>query len=632
MELYLIATDGTEYPVRLVDAAGESIPTEYPYPGFGTIEHIATERIYRDGGDLHRLRFPSRVIDLVVSVYSKSRDGLLAAMARLYRAIRPDPVGLKPCQLKAVSRTKTAYLDIIFTGETIRQAIAGWRAELTLRFVAYAPHWYWDAEQSADLSSVSTISVPAFGGVILRYVPVSSTAAPAWDVLGTTNADLYALFVEQSGGATDIYIGGAFTLINGVGFNYVAKYRVGVGWSALGSGTNRTVWAIARGKDGLYVGGDFTIAGGVAANYIARWDGTAWSALGTGLNSRVYAIAYNPFDQKVYVGGNFTSAGGATASYIARWTGSAWETVGQGTDNPVYAFYIDKTGRVWVGGGFTAVYQPDGTMLPANRIAAWNPDTNQWESIGTALNMNAVFAIIDDEAGNVYVAGDHPEYTERIFIWNGSAWSEYELPGYGRIFSMTISGKRILVGREFVPWEGEEVNFPVMEWDGFSASAFGFRRDWGTQWGCRGIHHGFGNPVVILHNLATDSGTVVVARSFPVNNPGSAHVRPRIEIRNSQTYDQAIWRIENVTTGKVLRFRTGFWVLPGETIVVDCERLTITSNIRGNMLNILLPGSDFADFTLAPGINSITVLKLKADLSIKFYYRPQFTNLAEALA
>ena len=41
----------------------------------------------------------------------------------------------------------------------------------------------------------------------------------------------------------------------------------------------------------LYAGGDFTTAGGVPANYIAKWNGSAWSALGSGMDSVVYALA-----------------------------------------------------------------------------------------------------------------------------------------------------------------------------------------------------------------------------------------------------------------------------------------------------------------------------------------------------
>ena len=41
----------------------------------------------------------------------------------------------------------------------------------------------------------------------------------------------------------------------------------------------------------LYAGGGFTTAGGVTANHIAKWNGSAWSALGSGMNGGVYALA-----------------------------------------------------------------------------------------------------------------------------------------------------------------------------------------------------------------------------------------------------------------------------------------------------------------------------------------------------
>src|SRR6185369_7124215 len=81
----------------------------------------------------------------------------------------------------------------------------------------------------------------------------------------------------------------------------------------------------------LYVGGNFNAAGGVGlANFIARWNGSAWSALGSGVNFNVYAVALSGTD--LYVGGSFTTAGGAPASRIAKWNGSAWSALGSGVN------------------------------------------------------------------------------------------------------------------------------------------------------------------------------------------------------------------------------------------------------------------------------------------------------------
>ena len=98
--------------------------------------------------------------------------------------------------------------------------------------------------------------------------------------------------------------------------DHIAKWN-GTAWSALGTGLNGIVKAIAVSGSDVYVGGWFTDAGDVAvADHIAKWNGTAWSALGTGLNSTVNAIAVGT----LYVGGWFTDAGGvAAADYIAKW-------------------------------------------------------------------------------------------------------------------------------------------------------------------------------------------------------------------------------------------------------------------------------------------------------------------------
>lgn len=59
------------------------------------------------------------------------------------------------------------------------------------------------------------------------------------------------------------------------------------------------------------------MAGGSLAEHIAKWDGSSWSALGSGTNDTVYALAISGSD--VYVGGSFTTAGGNPAKFVAFW-------------------------------------------------------------------------------------------------------------------------------------------------------------------------------------------------------------------------------------------------------------------------------------------------------------------------
>jgi hypothetical protein len=78
------------------------------------------------------------------------------------------------------------------------------------------------------------------------------------------------------------------------------------------------------GKD-LYVGGWFVRIGGVGASRIAKWDGHAWSTLGTGIGGSpiggdgrgVSELACT--GSELFVGGYFQSVGGKPATNIAFW-------------------------------------------------------------------------------------------------------------------------------------------------------------------------------------------------------------------------------------------------------------------------------------------------------------------------
>jgi len=63
-------------------------------------------------------------------------------------------------------------------------------------------------------------------------------------------------------------------------------------------------------------GGSFTTAGGVPANYIAKWNGSTWSALGSGMNRAVDALAVSGSD--LYAGGSFTTAGDKVSACVAK--------------------------------------------------------------------------------------------------------------------------------------------------------------------------------------------------------------------------------------------------------------------------------------------------------------------------
>ncbi len=103
----------------------------------------------------------------------------------------------------------------------------------------------------------------------------------------------------------------------GLSANNIAQWN-GNSWSALGSGINGRVSALAVSGSDLYVGGAFDMAGNVPAANVAKWNGSTWSALRSGMNGAVTALAVSP--TKLYVAGNFTTP----SPNIAEWNGSFW--------------------------------------------------------------------------------------------------------------------------------------------------------------------------------------------------------------------------------------------------------------------------------------------------------------------
>jgi uncharacterized delta-60 repeat protein len=156
-----------------------------------------------------------------------------------------------------------------------------------------------------------------------------------------------------------------------VSTSYIARWDpLTATWSALGSGTNGIVYALAFDSSGyLYAGGFFTTAGGVSANNIARWDPltSTWSALGSGVNDRVQALAFDG-NGNLYVVGNFTFAGGMSANRVVRWDPFTftWSRLGRGTNSLVYTLALDSSRNLYIGGAFAVA----GGKV-SSRIARW---------------------------------------------------------------------------------------------------------------------------------------------------------------------------------------------------------------------------------------------------------------------
>jgi hypothetical protein len=132
----------------------------------------------------------------------------------------------------------------------------------------------------------------------LRIDPTFSDAN--WISMGGilgANGTVRSVVADDAG---DLYIGGFFSIVGDIAASNIAKWN-GTSWSALGSGVDNMVYALAVSSSTLYASGYFTNAGGVWVNNIAKWDGSSWSALSSSPNASVSALAVSGSD--LYAGG-----------------------------------------------------------------------------------------------------------------------------------------------------------------------------------------------------------------------------------------------------------------------------------------------------------------------------------------
>ncbi|MGE3802792.1 MAG: hypothetical protein AB7H80_17390, partial [Candidatus Kapaibacterium sp.] len=315
------------------------------------------------------------------------------------------------------------------------------------------------------------------GGKDMQNIAAYDIQKKDWQSIGditarTGFASVNVVFVDGD----NVYIGGTFDKADQVLANNVAGYNViAKRWFPLGTGTDGTVNAIAKGIDGIYVGGSFSSAGGVATNSIARWDGSAWHGLAGGVDGFVNTIAVME-DTTIFVGGGFIRAGDTVVSNIARWradtatwtrltgifylAGGPIERLAEnGVDGVVRSLIVRGT-DLYVGGTFLTAFPGDytTTRLSARYIARWNEfkgdprfTTFWWKGLGTSVNgfVNAM----EYFNGGLYAAGSFTQAdgqrADGIARWDGLRWRSLATGAGNNIFAVDADGGEVWVGGVF---------------------------------------------------------------------------------------------------------------------------------------------------------------------------------------
>jgi len=195
-------------------------------------------------------------------------------------------------------------------------------------------------------------------------------------------------------------------------------------WSRLGSSSSNGVrsfenaWvtlAFDNSNSSLYVGaaGNSTITNvrddrgiDISINSIARWDVRTqkWFGLGghssNGTNGQINAYAYDGSRNRMYVGGGFTKVYDLSqiwldVSNVAAWdiAGKYWVRLGSsgarnGVDASVNALAIDSSySRLYVGGNFKKMSDASKTDQSANYVVYWDISNSLWGQMGGSTTL-----------------------------------------------------------------------------------------------------------------------------------------------------------------------------------------------------------------------------------------------------
>jgi hypothetical protein len=337
--------------------------------------------------------------------------------------------------------------------------------------------------------------------------------------------------------------GGDFLEADGRTVNFVAQWN-GAAWSALGSGFDMTVQALAvYDADGngpalgeLYAGGSFRNSGPVETLAIARWDGAAWQDVGGGLSgggSQFDATAANaleihdpdgagPGAPVLAAGGTFNFAGGGAAGSIATWNGQSWTALGSGVfvEEPYAAIYAISSSNdpisptLTIGGFFTHA-----DNIETWGVATWNG--SNWQPMpGMYLPVTSVLHLDHDgdpATPDVLLGGGPTEASggaDGIAQWNGSAWEALGSGINGSAYAMIAHDS-----------DGAGSAPPVALVGGIFTQAGGLAVNNLVSWGCAGGIPGDldGDGDVDLADLAlilSDFGCNALACVGDINNDG----------------------------------------------------------------------------------------------------------------
>ncbi len=302
---------------------------------------------------------------------------------------------------------------------------------------------------------------------VAQYNPATNT----WTAMGggvfTTNTNYFvaALTTYNTPAGVRLLVGGWFATASNVPNTANLAAWDGTSWSSFTTPPDGAIWSFATWNNDLYVGGGFANIGGVGASCIAKYDGTTFTPLATGITGD---FAPNVFAMTVYDDGNgpalyaagrFNNVDGQNIQLLAKWNGSTWSKVGTGitrnastSDLSAITVFDDGNGPALYVGGYD--FRPTGK--PTSSVAKWNGVS--WSNVGANLGgRTTCFAVFNDGTGSkLYAGGTAQPGISYVYRLEGGQWvtlsggvSGVISSNFPSVFAMKSDNDELYVGGEF---------------------------------------------------------------------------------------------------------------------------------------------------------------------------------------
>jgi hypothetical protein len=516
-----------------------------------------------------------------------------------------------------------------------------------LRFHCPDPVYCETTENAAVIGTSTTSTVAAMlyrpsagrGTTPGRFEPIANTTCAGvlcgeWATPPYGAASMDAL----------LYLGGSFTACGSLSPKGVLTFSpstLAIAAAAFGpyAGT-KVVYALKQTQSYLWAGGNWSGFHGNTTNhstyaYLARQNlavpGSDSCDYPVTMDGIIYALAYDTVNDVLYAGGAQSSPQALLSAIIGASGASPSTAVTQWGALTVVDAAIDSVRDLTIG--------PDGSLYVVAAKSATStgfilrgtPSATSWAVIGTFTWTNALVGsrLVWGADGALYYVGDFAAISPGpnsygLAKWNGYSW----VPFGGRAGSPSgtnakaiafdlagrahITGKIVNVAGDMIPGNVNATSAAYVVSEG---SRLHVELLYATPTGADEDHFPriFVNPwdgsILYVGNDNANPTLITYAVPAAVTYTGTAPAPITLVYQQNATTPGYIGGLRNERTGQAVYFKN-LNLFAGETLYLDSnpQAPRVFSDMRRDLSQYVVVGSDIANFVLLPGVNYLSAL------------------------